>query len=106
LGGCRRSPDATRLARAHWSELSHELQRLDRERATLEQVRLYIDWLYWGDVMHTGLAVAVARLLEQRAIGLDEIWLYSRAFEDAIDALLSRSRNENWGASAMNATGP
>jgi len=82
------------FAKARWTELSLSLSDLQLREAALKSVRSFIDWLYWQDMMQPGIECTLGFLLEMRHIGNVDIWVYSRVVEDAIDMLLTRSRNQ------------
>merc|ERR1719424_2214348 len=57
-------------------------------------MRMWIRWLFWQDVVLPGVECWVAYLLEAGHIAVAEVMVYTRAFDDAIDALLMRSKAE------------
>jgi len=74
--------------------LTHEIHTLQVQGAVLKNGRSFIKWLYWKDLLLPTLEIGTAALLALDKIGISEITVYSRVIEDAIDALLMRSRNE------------
>lgn len=89
-----RGARAEGFALGRWTELTHGIQALDRHVSLLQGVRDWINWMYWQDILHPGVEIGIAWLLERDLVGVAEIWLYARAFEDGIDTLLMRSRAE------------
>ena len=55
---------------------------------------MWVRWLFWQDVVLPGVECWVAYLLEAGHILQAEVLVYTRAFDDAIDALLMRSKAE------------
>jgi len=82
------------FSRARWTALSASISDLQLRRDALKSVRSFIDWLYWQDMMQPGIECTLGFLLELRHITNVDIWVYSRVVEDAIDTLLTRSRNQ------------
>ena len=58
------------------------------------QARSYLNWLYWSDILSVGIEVMIASILESSAMDVADVWVSQRVIEDAIDALLMRSRAE------------
>ena len=82
------------LTRARWSELAIAQQYEKRAKYVVNALRMWLNWLYWQDVLHPTIELGLAWLLEAGHIGVADIWLFSRVIEDTVDTLLTRSRAE------------
>ena len=119
-----RGARAEAFTRAHWQDLTLELQDVNGRTRALEGVRMWIRWLFWQDVIVSacirsqthkrhpqsepepqlrpffhvsqlpGVECWVAYLLEAGHIHVAEVMVYTRAFDDAIDVVLMRSKAE------------
>ena len=63
-------------------------------RYVVNGLRMWLNWLYWQDVLQPGIELGIAWLLEAGHIGVADIWLFSRVIEDTVDTILTRSRAE------------
>eukprot|EP00927_Polykrikos_kofoidii_P070980 TRINITY_DN67331_c0_g1_i1.p1 TRINITY_DN67331_c0_g1~~TRINITY_DN67331_c0_g1_i1.p1 ORF type:complete len:875 (+),score=128.68 TRINITY_DN67331_c0_g1_i1:94-2625(+) len=83
---------AASFSRSQWKNVSKTLADLKLRHEALNSIREFVNWLYWQDFMVPGIEVALGFLLEARLITNVDIWVYTRVVEDAIDALLAKSR--------------
>jgi energy-coupling factor transporter ATP-binding protein EcfA2 len=69
-----------------------EIQLLTLKAKVLRQCRNYLNWLVRNDIFMPVIEVPMARLLSVGAIAADEIFVYSRAIEDIVNIVLTRSK--------------
>ncbi|KAJ8613362.1 hypothetical protein CTAYLR_002268 [Chrysophaeum taylorii] len=85
---------ATTWNTRQWHRLSQEVERHAYVQTALESVRRYVRWLYWADILTPAIEVALAGMLEKDVIRAADLWVISRAMEDSLDTLLTRSLAE------------
>ncbi|KAJ1458277.1 hypothetical protein M885DRAFT_437011 [Pelagophyceae sp. CCMP2097] len=78
-----------------WAALAAEVEAHQHVKTLLETIRRYVRWLYWSDFLTPAIEVALSAMLEHRLIEPDDLWVTARAFEDALDMALTRSRAES-----------
>mmetsp|Transcript_18402 Transcript_18402/g.41984 ORF Transcript_18402/g.41984 Transcript_18402/m.41984 type:complete len:957 (-) Transcript_18402:440-3310(-) len=82
------------FTRFRWDALSEEISNMKLRAELFETARSYLNWLYWSDILSVGIEVMIASILESSAMDVADVWVSQRVIEDAIDALLMRSRAE------------
>lgn len=75
-----------------WSRTARNLRDKTLRHSALSQFRSFINWLFYQDILGPGIELALAVLLENRYIGSDDIWVYTRVVEETMATLLTRFR--------------
>ena len=82
------------FTRKTWATVTAQIQAKGVAHTMLRHTRLYFEWLQKDNIFMTLIYVALADLMAVDVMGSEEIFVFSRAMEDAIDLLLMRGRKE------------
>ena len=82
------------FTRAHWARLTRRVQAIELETTALATLRSFVNWLYWSNLLMTGIECLLAQLMASNTIAPVDIWVYSRVVEDSLDFVLTKSKNE------------
>jgi len=82
------------MTEAQWRKVATEIRHLEKQLDTLQSVKSFANHLYIVDFVTPGIEIVMAFLLEMSHITISDISLYIRVVEDAIDVLLTRTRQE------------
>lgn len=92
---------ATAFTRRRWDELTQSYQDKDAASKLLKRTRGFYSWLQRNFVFMALIDCALAKLLAEGMLVASDIFVFSRAIEDAVDVLLMRSRSESELATLM-----
>ena len=91
----RSGPDATRFTHIQWEKLTKTVQQQSFMGSFLLRTKRFFNWIQHHFVFSVLIDCALAQLIAVGKIVTAEIWVFSRAIEDAVDTVLMRSRAES-----------
>ncbi|CAE8585149.1 unnamed protein product [Polarella glacialis] len=78
-----------------WNSLAKQVFEKRSWQKALASFRMYLNWLYYQDILGVGIECALARMMELGRISSADIGVYASVIEDSIDLLLTRYREES-----------
>jgi energy-coupling factor transporter ATP-binding protein EcfA2 len=90
----RSGSGATKFTQKRWEELTVSIQAKTFMASFLERTKSFFNWIQHHFVFSVMIDCALAQLLAIGKIVSAEIFVFSRAIEDAVDTVLMRSRAE------------
>lgn len=97
----RSGAGAARFTQRRWEELTEQIQDRRISSELLKRTRGFFTWLQRNFVFSALIDCALARMIAVGRITSADIFVFSRAIEDAVDLLLMRSRAESELATMM-----
>ncbi|CAE7245427.1 pstB2 [Symbiodinium natans] len=82
------------LVASRWEDLAGEIFQLTAWRKCLVSSRLYLNWIYYQNIVGVGIECAMARMMELGSISAADLGVYASVIEDSIDFLLTRYRED------------
>ena len=86
---------ATLFTKRRWLEITEIIQQKDATKDLLKRTHAFFGWLQRNFIMIVLIDCALSKLIQIGQIGAADIFVLSRAIEDAVDLLLMRSRAES-----------
>ena len=87
-------PGATTFTRKRWEDLTTEIQTKTVVKDLTSRTKMFFEWIQRNFVFGVLVDCALAHLIAVGKIVAAEIFVFSRAIEDAVDMALMRSRSE------------
>jgi hypothetical protein len=91
----RAGDGATTFTQHRWEELTVEIQMNDFMASLLDRTKRFFNFIQHQFVFTVMVDCALAQLIAVGKIVAAEIWVFSRAIEDAVDTILMKSRAES-----------
>jgi len=91
----RSGSGATEFTQKRWEELTVSIQQKNFMAEFLERTKRFFNWIQHHFVFTVMIDCALAQLIAVGKIFPSEIFVFSRAIEDAVDTVLMRSRAES-----------
>jgi len=86
---------ATVFTKIRWLEITEVIQSKDATKDLLKRTHAFFGWLQRNFIMIVLIDCGLSKLIQIGRIGAADIFVLSRAIEDAVDLLLMRSRAES-----------
>ena len=83
---------AAALVAGRWESLASDILEETIWRKLLVSSKMYINWLYYNNLLGVGIECAIARIMEIDRITAADIGVYAMVIEDSIGFLLTRYR--------------
>lgn len=80
------------IVAGRWETLASEILDITLWRRFLLSSKLYMNWIYYNNLLGVGIECAIARIMEIDKITAADIGVYAMVIEDAIGFLLTRYR--------------
>jgi energy-coupling factor transporter ATP-binding protein EcfA2 len=87
-------PGATQFTQRRWEELTVQIQTKVIVKDLVLRTKMFFGWIERNFVFAVLVDCALAQLIAVGRIATSEIFVFSRAIEDAVDMALMRSRSE------------
>jgi energy-coupling factor transporter ATP-binding protein EcfA2 len=87
-------PGATQFTQRRWEELTVQIQTKEIVKDLVLRTKMFFGWIERNFVFSVLVDCALAQLIAIGRIATTEIFVFSRAIEDAVDMALMRSRSE------------
>jgi energy-coupling factor transporter ATP-binding protein EcfA2 len=87
-------PGATHFTKRRWEELTVQIQTKEIVKDLVNRTKQFFAWIERNFVFSVLVDCALAQLIAVGRIATTEIFVFSRAIEDAVDMALMRSRSE------------
>ena len=83
-----------------WENLASDILETTVWRKFLVASKMYMNWIYYNNLLGVGIECAIARIMELDKITAADIGVYAMVIEDAIGFLLTRFREANGSGSS------
>ena len=85
---------AASMVAGRWEALAAEIFEVTVWRKFLQSTKLYMNWIYYNNLLGVGIECALSRIMELGRITAADIGVYAMVIEDSIGFLLTRYREE------------
>jgi len=85
---------STKFTQRRWAEITEEIQEKQIAGELLKRTRGFFEWLQRNFIFASLIDCALANLIAVGRIVSADIFVFSRAIEDAVDLVLMKSRAE------------
>lgn len=86
---------ATKFTQRRWAEITEEIQEKQIASELAKRTRGFFEWLQRNFIFASLIDCALANLIAVGRIMSADIFVFSRAIEDAVDLVLMKSRAES-----------